>query len=529
MDSSAETIRIAIQHHQAGRLEQAEVLYRLVLQNAPDHPVALHSLGVLFSQRGENQLAVELVRKAIASNPQMPQYYNTLGLVFEKLGKSDEAVKAYQEATRLAPDFAEAFHNMAIVLQSQGYLDAAIENCEKTMSIRPDYAHAYNTIGYCLDMQGRDDEAIENYSKAIQLAPDYTEAYNHLGTIHAAHGRFDEAIESYRCAIRIDPDYAEAHWNLAPALLVTGRLAQGFKEYQWRLSTDLGMLTYPHHYEQPRWDGRPFVGKRLLVHYEQGLGDTINFVRYVPMVKQRGGTVILEVRKPLYNLLRGFEGVDELIEASFDSKPEVDFDLYVSLMDLPWIFGTTLETIPADVPYIFADPAEVEFWRSRLSGPGFKVGIAWSGSPLYERNHLRACKLADFTKLSAINGVKLYALQKGQPANQIAALAGRIPVVNLGEQFDDFSDTAAAIENLDLIISTDTSVPHLAAAMGKPVWLLLCCASEWRWLLNRDDSPWYPTVRLFRQKQANQWDDVFSRVAEQLRMILTEQMIVAAG
>ena len=529
MDSSIETIKVAVQHHQAGRLEQAEELYRLVLQNAPDHPVALHSLGVLLSQKGENQLAVELISKAIASNPQMPQYHNTLGLVFEALGKSDEAIKAYQEATKLAPHFAEAFHNMAIALQSQGCFDAAIENCKRAISIRPDYASAYNTIGYCLDMQGRDDEAIENYSKAVQLAPDYAEAYNHLGTVCAAHGRYDEAIENYKRAIQIDPDYAETHWNLAPALLVTGRLEQGWKEYQWRLSADLGMLTYPHHYEQPRWDGRPFVGKRLLVHYEQGIGDTIHFVRYVPMVKDRGGTVILEVRKSLYNLLRGFGGVDELIEASFDSKPRVDFDLHVSLMDLPGIFGTTLETVPADVPYIFADPAEVEFWRSRFSGPDFKVGIVWSGSPMYERNHLRACKLTDFAGLSAIDGVKLYALQKGQPADQIAALAGEIQVVNLGEQFDDFSDTAAAIENLDMVISTDTSVPHLAAAMGKPVWLLLCCASEWRWLLDRDDSPWYPTIRIFRQTKANYWDDVFARVAEQLQIILTEQRIVAAG
>lgn len=526
MANSTETIRIAVQHHQAVRLNQAEELYRLIPQDSPDHPAALHSLGVLLSQKGKNQLAVELISKAIASKPQVSQYHNTLGIVLESLGKFELAIKAYQQAIKLAPEFSEAFHNMAIALKARGYFDAAIENCKKAVLIKPDYAQAYNTIGYCFEMQGENDRAIENYSKAVQLTPDYAEAYNHLGTIHAANGRYEKAIENYQRAIQIDTDYAEAHWNLALLLLLTGRLQQGWKEYRWRLSAELEMLTYPHTYQQPRWDGSLFVGKKLLVHYEQGMGDTIHFIRYLPMVKARGGTVILEVREPLYNLLSGFEGVDEIIEASFSDKPEADFDMHISLMDLPQIFNTTFETIPANVPYIRADQAKVEYWRNRLYGDDFKVGIVWSGSPAYERNHLRACKLADFVGLSAIDGVKLYALQKGRPAEQIVDLAGKIPLINLGGQFDDFTDTAAAIENLDLIISTDTCVPHLAAAMGKPVWLLLCCAPEWRWLLDRIDTPWYPTMRLFRQKKANDWTGVFDSVAEQLRIILNKQRIV---
>jgi len=527
MPDIAETIKIAVQHHQAGRLARAEELYQSILKNNPDHPDVLHSLGVLAAQKDQNHLAVELIERAIASNSQAPRFYNTLGLVCEQLGKFDEAVNAYQQATRLAPDFAEAFHNMAVALQAQKRFDDAIESCKKAISIKPDYAWAYNTIGYCLDMQNKDDQAIENYSKAIEIAPDYAEAYNHLGTIHAAHNRYDQAIENYRQAIRIDPDYAEAHWNLALLLLVAGRFEEGFKEYQWRLSGDLKILTYPHHHEQPRWDGRPFVGKRLLVHYEQGFGDTIHFVRYMPMVKARGGTVILEVRKPLYNLLTGFTGVDEIVEASFDNKPQINFDLHVSLLDLPQIFETTTDNITDVVPYIFADPDKAQFWQEMLSGPDFKVGIVWSGSPVYERNHLRACRLADFAPLAAIDGIKLFALQKGTPADQIADLAGKVPVVNLGEQFEDFTDTAAAIENLDLIISTDTSVPHLAAAMGKPVWLLLCCASDWRWLLDRSDSPWYPTMKLFRQTKANCWDDVFISVTEQLQIVLNQQTVGA--
>jgi len=527
MTDIAKTIEIAVQHHQAGRLEQAEELYQLALQTAPDNAVALHALGVIAHQKQHHDAAVDLIRKAITVNQRIPQFHNTLGLVLEALERFDEAIDAYRQAILLNPNYAEAYNNMGIALQSQGRYAAAIEKCEQAILLKPDYAEAYNTIGYCFDMQGRDEEAINNYTKAVQLSPDYAEAYNHLGTVHSANGRFDEAIENYNRAVQIDPDYAEAHWNLAPSLLVTGRLARGWKEYRWRTSPDLEMMTYPHHYELPRWDGSPFTGKRLLVHYEQGLGDTIHFVRYLPMVKSRGGTVILEVRKPLYRLLQGFDGVDELIEASFGRKPATDFDLHVSLMDLPHIFGTTLETIPADTPYIRPDPAKVEYWRDRLSEPCFKVGITWSGSPIYERNHLRACKLADFAPLSVINDIKLYSLQKGPPANQIEESNGKLSVANLGEQFEDFADTAAAIENLDLIISTDTSVPHLAGAMAKPVWLLLSCASEWRWLLERNDSPWYPTMRLFRQTESQQWGDVFQNVTNELRMLTSKKSIPA--
>jgi len=521
MQNIDELMKTAAQHHQAGQLDQAAQLYEQILQSDPNNAVALHLLGVIAHQRDRHNDALELVEKAIEVNPKIPRFYNTLGLVFEAMDKFDRAIKAYEQAVELAPDFAEALHNMAIALQGYGLYEAAIEKCEKAIAIKPDYAQAYNTMGYCFDTQGKDELAIENYEKAIQLKPDYAEAYNHLGTIHSAHGRFDEAIENYNRAIRIDPDYAEAHWNLAPSLLVTGNLADGWREYAWRRHPDLEMLVYPHQYDLPQWDGSFFQGKRLLIHYEQGLGDTINFLRYIPMVKARGGTVIFEVRKPLYNLLRDFAGIDELVEASPDSRPSVDFDLHVSLLDLPGIFNTTLETIPAQIPYIFANPAKLDYWRDKLTGPGLKVGIVWSGSPSYERNHLRACKLADFTSLSGIKGVKFYSIQKGEPANQVSQLAGKMPLTDLSEQLADFSDTAAVIGNLDLIISTDTSVPHLAGAMGKPTWLLLSCAHDWRWLLERDDSPWYPSMRLFRQKDSNQWYDVFENVRCELEKMLT--------
>ncbi|HUT30692.1 MAG TPA: tetratricopeptide repeat protein [Sedimentisphaerales bacterium] len=512
----------AVQHHQAGRLAQAEHFYNLLLQIRPDHPFGLHSLAMIASQTGRSELALDLLAKAIKIDPENPQFHNTRGIVLEALGRPDQALEAYQYALALKPDYAEACHNMAIALIAQADYAAAVDKCTQATSLMPDSAQPHNTMGFALEKLGRYTEAVESYKRAVQLAPDYAEACNHLGVALNAMGRYQQALQNYRHAIRIDPDYAEAHWNLSLALLLTGNLAEGFEEYQWRRHPDLAILTYPHRYDKPRWDRSDFTGKTLLVHYEQGFGDTIQFIRYLPMVKARGGTVILEVRKPLLALLRAFPGVDELVEASPHAKPPAQFDLHVSLMDLPGIFETTLANIPADVPYLHADPAKADYWRKRISCDHFNVGIVWSGSSIYERNHLRSCRLDDFLPLAAIEGVKLYSLQKGGPAAQLNESAEQIPVVNLEEHLHDFSDTAAVIENLDLVISVDTCVPHLAAAMGKPTWTILCAAPAWQWLLDRSDSPWYPTMRLFRQTKTGQWADVFHNVAEHLTKLVAE-------
>jgi len=633
MPTVAETIENAAKQHQNGHLRQAEQLYRLILQDNPDNPVALYSLGVIAHQRTKHEAAVKLISKAITNNPQIPQFHNTLGLVFEVLEKYEEAVSAYQQAVSVKPDYAEAYHNMAIALQSQNQYAAAVEKCKQALSIKHNYAEAYNTMGFSLEKQQqyaeaikyykkavqykpdfaeaynhlgvvlndqghpaeaienykqalrldpnyaevynnlgialkelkqlveaiscfeqairlesdfaeayynlanslRDEtrctEAIENYRKAVHIKPDYAEAYNHLGVVLNAQGGYVEnienleAIENYRRALQLNPDFAEAHWNLSLVLLRTGRLIEGWKEYEWRRNPKLDIATYPHSYETPRWDGSQFKGKRLLVHYEQGLGDTLHFVRYLPMVKARGGTVILEVRKPLYKLLKGFPGVDELIEASLDNKPAVKFDYHISLMDLPKIFETTLETIPAEVPYINCCPKKVEHWRNKLAGPDLKVGIVWAGSPSHGNDQNRSCALKDFEPLTKTDGVRLYGLQKGEAAKQVERLTDEMTITNLGTEFEDFTDTAAAIENLDLLISVDTSVLHLAGAMGKPVWALLPFAPEWRWMLNRQDSPWYPTMKLFRQKKWGQWESVFQDVADELRIMAAKHKI----
>ena len=527
MPTITETIENAVQYHQGGHLQLAEKLYRMVLQRDPDNPVALHSLGVIAHQKEKDDMAVELIGKAIANNPQIPQFHNTLGLVLESLEKFEEAIAAYQQAVSIKPDYAEAYQNMAVALQSQQKYVASVEKCNQAVLLKPNYSEAYNTMGFSLEKQEKYDEAIENYKKAIQFKPDFAEAYNHLGVVLNAQERSDEALENYKQALQLDTDYTEVHWNMSLVLLRTGRLTEGWKEYEWRRNPELGMTSYPHCYQVPRWDGQTFTGKTLLVHYEQGLGDTLHFVRYLPMVKARGGTVILEVRKPLCRLLQGFPGVDELVEASLDNKPATKFDYHVSLMDLPKIFATTLETIPAEVPYIRICPMKVEYWRKKLAGPDFKVGIVWAGSPTHEKDRYRSCTLKCFAPLTKIKGVQLYGLQKGDAAAQMDELAKTMPVINISKEFEDFADTAAAIENLDIVLSVDTAVLHLAGAMGKPAWALLAFSPDWRWMLDRQDSPWYPTMKLFRQKKWGQWEPLFQRVAEELRIMTAKNRIAS--
>ncbi len=561
MTEAAEAMEAAVQCCRAGRLGQAKELCRLVLQRDHNHPFALHALGAIAYQEGQYDEAANLVRKAIAANPRVPEFHNSIGVVFKALGKLEEAITAYEQAVFLKPDYAEAYRNMAVALQAQGSLDAAIEKCKQAILLKPDYAEAYNHLGVVLDDQGRYADAIENYSQALQLKPDYAEVYNNLGialraqarlTEAIAHcsraiqlkpdsaepyynladaqrdlGRCEQAIANYDRAIQLKPNCAQAHWNKALALLLSGNLLEGWKAYQWRRNPHLKIVTYPHRYELPRWDGSSFQGKTLLVHYEQGLGDTLQFVRYLPMVKGRGGRVILEARKPVIGLLRRFPGIDRLVEAS-DQKPAIQFDLHVSLMDLPQIFATTLDTIPCSVPYLHAAPEKIEHWGDQLAKTGLKVGIVWAGSPAHGKGHIRSCPLEHFAPLAGIPGVRLYGLQKGREAKQVEHLAGKVAVLNLADQFEDFTDTAAAIANLDLIISVDTAVLHLAGAMGKPVWALLPFTPDWRWMLNRQDSPWYPTMRLFRQKSLGDWRTIFHTVAEQLQILIESRQVLTS-
>jgi len=512
-----------------GEFEQAAAAYQKAVLLKPDYAEAYHNMAILLQSQGRYAAAVEKSRRAICLKPDYAEAYNTMAFSLEQQQRYAEAIENYQQAVRLKPDFAEAYNHLGVVLNKQGRSAEAIENYRHALQADPDYAEAYNNLGIALKDHERFAEAIRNFEQALRLEPDFAEAHYNLANSLRDEGRCAEAFAGYQRAIALKPDYAEAHWNRSLALLLSGDFTEGWREYRRRRNAELKTFTDRHCPGKLRWDGGSFAGKRLLVHYEQGLGDNMQFARYLPMIKARGGTVIFETLQPLIGLLRGFPGVDELIEYRPGEKPTVDFDLYASLLNMPNLFGTTLETIPAEVPYIHADRAKAEHWRGVLAGPDFKVGVVWAGSSIHGNDRYRSCKLQCFAPLTRISGVRLYGLQKGQAAAQMDELAGAVPITNISKYFDDFTDTAAAVENLDMVISVDTSVLHLAGAMGKPAWALLPFAPEWRWMLSRPDSPWYPTMKLFRQDAWNGWDSVFQRVAEELHIIAGNHQTKTAG
>jgi len=520
MPDVAEIIKTAVQHYQAGRLQQARRLYELILQSNPDHPIILHSLGVINHQTGDNDSAVELISKAISKNSQVPQFYNNLAVALKSLGRFEEAIDTCEKALQLKPDYADACYNMANALASLGRCADALEKYRKALSFKSDDPFIYYNIGVAMQKLDQHAEAVENFRRTIRLNHNAAEVYSAMAASQQVLGQYTEAIDSFRRALRLKPDSHKIHADLGMVLLKTGDFIEGWNHYCWRLCDNPWLQQYNH---KPCWDGSNFQGKRLIIRCEQGLGDNIQFIRYLPMVKARGGTVIFEVYNQLRDLLKSFAGIDQLQQVRPDSKPSTEFDYYSALLDLPRIFGTTPQTIPADVPYIYADPIKVEYWRDRLNSSDFKVGIVWAGNPSHTNDHHRSCKLEEFRSLAEIPSVRLYSLQKGAAAEQIKDLTGEITITNLADELGDLSDTAAVIENLDLIISVDTAALHLAGAMGRPTWAVFCATGDWRWLAGRDDSPWYPTIRIFQQEKLGDWKPVFQVVADELKTAVTSR------
>ena len=409
--------------------------------------------------------------------------------------------------------FFEAHFNLGVILQTQNQLPAAAECYRQALRSNPEYAQSHNNLGTLHKLQNHLSEALECYQRALEFQPDFAEALNNLGNVLKTQGRFSEAKVCYEQSIRILPDYAQAHYNRSLMDLAAGDFAAGWPEYEWRGACP----EFPKRsFTQPLWTGFPLDGRVLLVHAEQGLGDTLHFARYVKRIDARNGKVLFEIPSTLQKLFEQSAFRNLVVQGA--TLP--DFDMQVPLLSLPGILGTTLETIPAQVPYLAADPALVATWHHDLGvQPGYKVGIAWQGSTTFPGDRFRSIPLAHFAPL-AQPGVELISLQKGPGVEQLAALAGHFGVTDLGDHFDQqhgpFMDTAALMKNLDLVITSDTSIAHLAGALGVPVWVALSVAPDWRWLLEREDSPWYPTMRLFRQTSFDDWQPVFQRMADAL-------------
>ena len=500
-----------------GKLDEAVASYRQALQLKPADPEAHNNLGLALARQDKLDEAVASYQEALRLKPNYPEAHSNLGTAFQEQGRLDEAVASCQQALRLKPDSAEAHHNLGIVLGKQDKLDEAMAGFQQALRLKPDYPDAHHNLGVVLGKQDKLDEAMASLQQALRLKPNYPDAHNNLGLVLGRQGRLDEAVASYQQAVQLKPDYPEANWNLGLAWLQMGRFEQGWAGYEWRWKCkEFGSLPP---FQPPLWDGSPLDGRTILVHAEQGLGDTLQFIRYVPSLHQRGGRVILLCQPPLVRFLTNCPSIERLL-AHGDPLPELD--VHVPLLSLPRLLGTTLESVPADVPYLEAEPQLVETWRHRLGlYRGFKVGIVWQGNPKFRLDRFRSIPLAQFAPLARVPGVHLLSLQKGAGCEQLPALQERFPVTDLGSQLDEttgaFQDTAAVMKNLDLVITLDTAIAHLAGALGVPVWVALHDIPDWRWLLNRDDCPWYPTMRLFRQTRPGQWEDVFHRIAEALQ------------
>jgi len=511
---------IANKYYLDGQTQKAEGKYHKILQANPDHPDALHGLGLIAYQNGKYDIARQLITKAIAESPEVARYYYNLGLVFMALGQMKMAIDAFHEAVNIKPGYADAHYNLGLSFKAQGQYQAAIEHFKQAVHNDSNNADARYNLGNTYKVIQEYGFAIECYRHAIRIRPGFVEAYTNIGLSLREQGRVDEAIEYYDHAITLNPNFAEAHWNKSVALLLNGNHIEGWKEFEWRFQRGIRKNIYPYSFTIPHWNGTSFLKKRLFVHSEQGLGDTLQFIRYLPMIKARGGTLVFETTRPLLDLLEDFPGIDELVEMSPDRHQAEECDFYVPLLSIPFLLGTTLRTIPANIPYLFANSKKAAYWREQTAGRGFKVGIVWAGKRTYENDCNRSCGLHHFAVLTEIPGIQLYGLQKGEPALQVEGLPRRILVTNFNKEIKDFTDTAGIVENMDLVIAVDTSVAHLAGAMGKPVWVLLPFVPDWRWMLEREDSPWYPTMRLFRQKKPGDWEEVFRRIGEELEVLV---------
>ena len=497
-----------------GESTEALIECRKAVALNPNHFQGYGNLAGVLNEMGDHAGAIAAAHRAIAINPRWPVAYNNLGCALQESGRFDEAMNAIQRALALNPTSADAHSNLGGLLNETLRFDDALDACNRAIALSPRHAVALTNLGNALAGKGRIDEAISRHQQAMALEPHLAEPHNNHAHALKLAGRLEESIAAGRRAIQLKPDYPTAHANLAMSLLAKGKFSEGWDEYEWRWK--LKDLRSPRrHFSQPIWDGEPISGT-LLLHAEQGFGDTLQFIRYLPMVAARAKKVVVECQPGLQKVLQSMSGGIFII-AHGEALPA--FDCHCPLLSLPRIFSTTIDTIPASIPYLRAEPESIEVWRQRVAPhlALLKIGIAWAGSKIHKADNQRSLPLSAFAALGETKNATFFSLQKGEPAIQAAYPPAGMNLVDFTADLRDFADTAALIANLDLVISVDTSVAHLAGAMGKEVWTLLPFVPDWRWLMDRDDSPWYPTMRLFRQRAADDWPGVMRQVADALR------------
>ena len=507
-----EAMKTALEYQKVGDAEKAANTYIEVLKLQPDNVDALFMLGVIFAQGGFHEHAIDCFQEAVRIKPDHIGAYYNLGNVYRDKGQTDGAIKCYQRVIQLNPDYADAYINLGVLFRQKERFDDEIAAYQKAIRIDSTAAGAYYNLGHSYFEKGRFDEALACYQKVTQLVPENIDAHMNLGLIFRIKGLHHDALVCYQKAVQINPEDAEAHWNMSNVLLLTGDFERGWKEYEWLWKTKDNMGRR-RNFSQPLWDGSDIGGRTIFIYAEYGFGDTIQFIRYVRLVKKYGARVIVECQKELASLLRSVHGIDMIIPCG-EQLP--DFDLHYPLMKLPVAFHTDFGNMPAETPYILADRGLIQEWNRRLmpDSAGLKIGLVWSGGGLPLK---KSCSLEMYAPLADLKGITFYSLQMGEAGKEAENPPTGMKLRDYTNEIRDFSDTAALIENLDLVIAVDTSVAHLAGALGKPVWVLLPFVPDWRWFLDREDSPWYPSMRLFRQPSLGDWGSVSAKVVEGLQ------------
>ncbi|MEW6585447.1 MAG: tetratricopeptide repeat protein [Nitrospirota bacterium] len=542
-----EQLRSAFQYFQEGNLDQAESVCRDILVHEPDYSDVLHLLGIILCQKRNYESAVEYMGKSLKSDPDNASAYYNLGTAFRELGQIEEAVESFKKSIALDPSSADAFNNLGIALKDKGQFDEALSYYQKAIELNPRLTPAYYNLGVLLQEKGQLDGAASSYRRAAELDNRNAAVHNSLGLVLREKGLLDEAISHYREAVEYEPDSAAFRNNLGIALKERGRPDEALVHFEKSFSVDpndtaLNQIfdiaelflqkgdlkrgwalywrfndSYWHEHipGKPIWNGADVRGRTILLQSDAGFGDVIQYVRYAALIAGRGAKVILNCPKEIMSLLQTVAGLHKVVTDILPSE----FDLFSPVRRLPFVFGTILETVPATIPYIKAELLLVQKWKEKLGGDNAKlrVGLVWAAG---HRDLNRSCPLELFGPLADQRDVTFYSLQVGADAAEARHPPGGMKLVDRADEIENFSDTAAIIENLDLTISVDTAAAHVAGALGKPVWTLLPYVVDSRWLLDREDSPWYPTMRLFRQPSPGDWASVIRRLAENLRRIL---------
>ena len=497
-----------------GRLDKALADLDRALALQPAHLDALINKGSVLVRLERFTVAAEHYELAIQTFPNNADLALGYGVALEKSGRLEDALKQMQRATALRPDYAETYNNLGGALQALKRAAEALASYDRAIAIKPDYAEAYSNRGVALQELKRLEEALASYDRAIAIKPGYAEAYSNRGNALRELNRLEEALASYDRAIAIKPDYAEAYWNKSLGLLLAGDLGRGWELYEWRWKYEK-TARKSRNFPQPLWLGEEDIdGKTILLHAEQGLGDTIQFCRYAKLVKALGAKVILEAPKELLGLLNSLEGVDELME---QGKALPAFDFHCPLLSLPLAFKTDLTKIPSPKPYLAASSQKLDEWAQRLGAKSRpRVGLVWSGRTTHKNDHNRSLTLQQLLP-HLPDCCEYVSLQKDVREVDKSALEAS-GIKHYVEDLEDFTDAAALCDLMDLVISVDTSVGHLAGAIGKTTWILLPYSPDWRWLLNRNDSPWYESMKLYRQDETREWPLVLRRMRSDMEI-----------